>query len=136
VTRRVQDAEADLAETDLATLRQLYGGDRRRDLERSKERLWVLEAVAVEGMNGDLGARMPGYRRVVADVIPVAVGRDDELQGPVAGGKLIDDPRQRRGRGVDRDRFTRARIRQDVDVRRCGPDDPVEALYVRPRAWL
>jgi hypothetical protein len=131
----MQDPEADLAETDLASLGQLDRGDRGWDLERRKERLWVLEPVAVERMNGDLGARMPGYRGVVADVIPVAVGRDDELQGPVAGGQLIDDPRQRRGRRVDRDRFARARIRQDVDVRRNGSDDPAEALYVRPRAW-
>jgi hypothetical protein len=131
----VQDAEADLAETDLATLRQIHRGDRGRDLERCKERLWVLEPVAVERMNGDIGARMPRDRGIVADVIPVAVGRDDELQGPVAGGQLIDDPRQRRGRRVDRDRFARARIRQDVDVRRNGSDDPAEALYVRPRAW-
>jgi hypothetical protein len=132
----MQDPEADLAETDLASLRQLDRGDRGWDLERRKERLWVLEPVAVERMNGDIGARMPRDRGIVADVIPVAVGRDDELQDPVAGGQLVDDPRQRRGRRVDRDGFACSRVGEDVDVGRDRPDDPAEALYVRPRAWL
>jgi hypothetical protein len=90
----------------------------------------------VERMNRDIRAGRGGNRGVVADVVPVAVRRDDELQDPVAGGQLVGDPGEgRRGR-VDRERLTAARISQDVDVGGDRPDDAAEALYVRPRAWL
>ena len=70
-----------------------------------------------------------GHGLVVADVIPVAVGRDDELERPVARGQLVRDPGERRRRGVDGDRLARARVREDVDVRGGGPDDAGDVLH-------
>jgi hypothetical protein len=108
MTRRVQDAQADLTEADLATLGELHRGHRWRDLERCEERLRVLQTITIEGMDRDIGARMCRHGSVVADVIPMAMRRDDELQGPVASDKLVGDPRQRRCRRVDRDRLARS----------------------------
>ena len=101
------------------------------DLERRPHRLRVGQSLAVERMDRDLRAGVFGDRGVVADVIPVPVGRDDELERPVAGGQLIGDPGQRRRRGVDRDRFAGPRVRKDMDVRRDRPDDAVESLHPR-----
>ena len=84
MTRRVQHAEPDLAEPDLAALGQLDRGYGRRDLERRPQWLWPLEHRPIQGMYGDRGARVLGDRRIVADVIPVAVGADDELERPPA----------------------------------------------------
>jgi hypothetical protein len=136
MTRRVQDTQADLTEANLATLCELDRGHRWRDRERCEERLRVLQTITIEGMDRDIGAGMCRYGGVVADVVPVAMRRDDELQGPVASDKLVGDPGQGRCRRVDRDRLARSWVGEDVDV--CGdrPDDATEALYVRPRAWL
>jgi hypothetical protein len=121
---------------DRAALGELDGRHRWRDLERGKKRLWVLEPVAIERMDRDVRAGRGGNRGVIADVIPMAVRRDDELQRPVAGGQLVGDPGKRRRRRVDRDRLSRARVGQDVDVGGDRPDDAADALYVTPRAWL
>jgi hypothetical protein len=87
-------------------------------------------------MNRDIRPGRGGNRGVVADVIPVAVRRDDELQRPGAGGQLVGDPGERRRRRVDRDRLSGAWVRQDVNVGGNRPDDAAQALYVTPRAWL
>ena len=101
----VEDAQPDLAEPDDATLGELDRRDRRRDLERSEERLRPLQPLTIEGMDRDVRAGVRRDRRVVTDVVPVAVGRHDELEGPAALGQLALDPGQRRRRGVDRDRL-------------------------------
>ena len=88
----------------------------------------------VERMDRDVRAGVLGDGGVVADVVPVAVRRHDELERPVARGQLVGDPGEARGRGVDGDRLARALVRQDVDVRRDGPDDAVEALH-GDRVW-
>ena len=112
----------------MAALGQRDGRDRRRDVERRVERLRIGQALAVEGMDGDLRAGVFGDRGVVTDVVPVAVGRDDELEGPVARGQLVGDPGEGRDRGVDGDRLATAWVGQDVDVGRGRPDDPAEAF--------
>ena len=73
VAGRVEDAQADLAEADDAALGQLDGRDRRRDVERRPQRLRVGQPLAVERVDGDVGAGVRGDRGVVADVVPVAV---------------------------------------------------------------
>ncbi len=122
MARGVEDIQPDRAEPDLAALGELDCRHRGRDLERRPHRLRVGEAVRVERMDGDPGAGVGGDRSVVADVIPMAVGRDDELERPLAGRELIGDPGQARDRGVDRDRLTCPGIGEDVHVRRHGSD--------------
>jgi hypothetical protein len=119
----VQDTQADLTEANLATLCELDRGHRWRDRERCEERLRVLQTITIEGMDRDIGARMYRHGGVVADVIPVAMRRDDELQGPVASGQLVGDPSQGRCRRVDRNRLARSWVGEDVDIGRNGPDD-------------
>ena len=82
VARRVQDPQAEVAEPDDAALGQVHGRHRRHDLERRPDRLRVRQPITIEGVDGDLGARVLGDDRVVADVVPVPVRGDDELQGP------------------------------------------------------
>ena len=60
VAGRVEDREADLAEPDLAALREVDRGDAGRDLERRPERLRVREPVGVQRVDRDRGA---GVRR-------------------------------------------------------------------------
>ncbi len=70
-----------------------------------------------------------GDGRVVADVVPVAVGRDDELERPGTGRQLLGDPGQR-GRGdIDGDGLARAGVGQDVDVGPDRPDDPMQTFH-------
>ena len=92
VARRVQDLEVDGAEGDAPAFRQLDGRHAGHDGERRVERLRVLQAVAVEGVDGDRRAGRRGDRGVVADVVPVAMGRDDELERPAARGQPLGDP--------------------------------------------
>ena len=103
MTGRVEDLEPDLAEPDLAALGQLDRRHRRRDLEWRPQRLRVGQPLAIERVDRDVGAGVGGHRGVVADVIPVAMGRDDELERPAALGQLVRDPGERRDRRVDRD---------------------------------
>ena len=123
VARRVQDLEADRAEPDLAALRQLHGGHGRRDLERRRERLRVQEPVRVQRMDGDLGAGVRLDRGVVADVVPVAVRADDQLERPAPLRERAADPVQARDRGVDRDRLAAPLVGEDMDVGRDRADD-------------
>jgi hypothetical protein len=92
------------------------------------ERLRMLEPLASSGWTA-IGRRCGLDRGVVAEVVPVTVGGHDQLQRPVAGGELLGDPRDRRDRGVDRDRLAGPLIGQDVDVRRDRPDDPRDPLH-------
>jgi hypothetical protein len=85
--------------------------------------------VTIEGMNGDLGTGRGGERGVVADVIPVAMGRDDEFERPVARGQLIGDPGEGRRRGIDGDRLARPLVGQHVDIGRDRADDPMDPLH-------
>ena len=80
-------------------------------------------------MDGDLRAGVGRHGGVVADVIPMAVGRDDQLERPVARRELVGDPGERRDRRVDRDRLAAPRVGEDVDVRSDRSDDPEEALH-------
>ena len=77
-------------------------------------------------MDRDVRAGVVRDAGVVADVVPVPMGRDDELQRPFARGKLLGDPLQARNGGVDRDRLTRPIVAQDVQVRRQDADDAME----------
>ena len=88
VAWRVEHAQADVAEPDEAALRQLDGRDGRDDLERRPERPRIRQPLTIQGMDGDLGSGVLGGRRVIPDVIPVPVGRDDELERPVARSQL------------------------------------------------
>ena len=73
----------------------------------------------------------PGLEgRVLARVIPVAVSRDDEGEAPPPRFKLAGDPHQARDRRVDRDRLSRAQVRDQVDVRLQRTDDPGHELRV------
>ena len=125
----MEDAQPDLAEAHLATLGEVHRGDGRHDVERGPQRLRVAQPIGVERMDRDVGAGVRGDRGVVADVVPVPVGADDELQRPVAGGQLVGDPGQRRRRGVDGDGLAGPLVGQDVDVRGDRADDPVEVLH-------
>ena len=87
------------------------------------------QPLAVEGVDGDLGAGVLGHGGVVADVVPVAVGRHDQLERPAPCGELGADPGQRRDRRVDRDRLPAALIGQDLDVRGNRADGPAEELH-------
>jgi hypothetical protein len=49
------------------------------------------QSVTVERVDRDIGTRVLGDARVVADVVPVAVGRHDQLEGPVAR-PAVGDP--------------------------------------------
>ena len=131
----MEDDQADVAEADDGALREFDSRDGRWDLERCEQRLRVLEPMAIEGVDGDLGAGRGDHRGIVADVIPVAMRRDDELQCPVTGGQLVCDPGERRRGRVDGDRLSCAWIGEDVNVGRNRADDAAEALYVMPRAW-
>jgi len=71
---------------------------------------------------------MRGDRRVVTDVIPVAVGRDDELERPTPVPEFVGDPGEARRRRIDRDRLVRARVGKDVNVGGDRSDDPGEAF--------
>ncbi len=124
VARRVQHTQADLAEADQAAFHQVHRGDRGRDVERGEQRLGVGQSTPIERVDRDVRTRVARDRGVVADVIPVAVRGQDELQRPVARRQLVGDPRERRDRGVDGDRLARARVREEVDVGGDGPDDP------------
>ncbi len=127
---RVEHLQADLAETDLAALRQLDGRHRGHDLERRRDhRARRLEVVAIGGVDRDLRTGVLGHGRVVPDVVPVAMGADDELEGPAALLEGAGDPGERRRRGVDGDGLARRRVREHVDVRRDGPDDGVDPLH-------
>src|SRR4249920_947785 len=83
----------------------------------------------IERMDGDLRTRVLNDRGVVADVVPVTMRGDDELQRPVARCQLVGDPGERRDRGVDGDRLARARVREDMDVRPDGADDAAQAFH-------
>ena len=131
VARRVEDAQPDLPEPDLAALGELDGGHGRRDLERRVQRLRVRQPVRVERVDRDRGAGVLGDRGVRARVVPVPVRAHDELEGPVPLRERIRDPGQARDRGVDRDRLARRRVAEDVDVRRERADDRVQALHRR-----
>ena len=93
----MEHLEADLPEPDLPTFRQVHGGHGRDDLKRRPEGFRVGQAVAVQRMDGDLGAGMLGHGRVVADVIPVTMTGDDQLQRPVALSEFLGDPGQSPG---------------------------------------
>ena len=121
--------KAEVAEADDAAFGQVHGRHRRHDLERRPQRLRVGQPLAIEGVDGDVGAGVLRDRRVVADVVPVAVRGHDELEGPVAGGELVGDPGERRRRRVDGDGLARPRVGQDVDVRGDRSDDAMQALH-------
>ena len=131
VTWRVEHAQPDLPEPNLAALSQLDSWHRRRNLERRPDRLGIRQPVPVERMDGDRRARVLRDRRVVADVIPVAVGRHDELERPRSRRQLVRDPGETRRRGVDRDRLLRPRIGEDMDVRRDRADDARETVHAQ-----
>jgi hypothetical protein len=126
--RRVEDTEPDRPEPNDPALGQFHGRHRWRDLERREERSRIGQPIPVERMDGYLGTGMRGDRRVVTDVIPVAVGRDDELERPAPVSEFVGDPGQARRCRIDRDRLVRARVGQDVNVRGDRSDDPGEAL--------
>jgi hypothetical protein len=94
------------------------------------------EPLTIEWMRGDIGTGVLRYSGVVADVIPVAVARHDELQRPLTRRELIGDPAQARHRGVDRDRLARTFIRKDVDIRRKGTDDAVQVFHPTSVAFV
>ena len=73
-------------------------------------------------------------RRVVTDVIPMAVRAHDQLQRPVPFRERSLDERQRRDRRVDRDRLARRRVTQHVDVGPDRPDDGMHELHRPKRA--
>ena len=130
VPRRVEDLEPDRPEPDLAALGELHRRERGHDLERWREqRRRRLEVVAVVRMDRDVGAGVFGNRRVVADVIPVTVGADDQLERPAAFRERIGDPGEGRRRGVDGDRLARRRVGEHVDVGRDGPDDGLDPVH-------
>ena len=64
-----------------------------------------VEPVPVGRMDGDVGSGVGGDGGVVADVVPVAVGRHDQLERPASLGQLAGDPVERRDGRVDRDRL-------------------------------
>lgn len=79
--------------------------------------------MAIEQVRRNLRARQIGDRGVIADVIPVAVRRDDQLERPSALGEGRGQPIDAwRGR-VDRDGLTRRLVAEDVEVGRDRPDD-------------
>jgi len=129
----VEDAQPDRAEPDQAALGQFHGRHRWRDLERGEERLRIGQPMPIERVDRDLGAGLAGDHGVVPDVIPMPVGRDDQLECPATRLEFIADPGQARRGRVDRDRLARAMVGEDVDVRRYWPDDPREAFH---RPWL
>src|SRR5690349_13512968 len=64
-------------------------------------------------------------------MVPVAVARNDELQGPVARRQLVGDPGHRRRGRVDGDGLARTRVGEHVDVGRERTDDTMELLHGR-----
>ncbi len=134
VAGRVEHVETQLPEPDHAALGKLDGRHGRRDVERGDAPVRMFEAHPVQGVNGDLGAGVGRQRGVVADMVPVAVGRDDEPQRPAARVQLAPDDVQRRDRRVDGDRLTAARVGQHVDVRGQRPDRPDEVVHGPDRA--
>src|SRR5664279_5461251 len=89
-------------------------------------------------MNGDAGfvaglvIVRPGLRgRVVAHVVPVAVGGNDELQLPAALLERTAQPGNRWYRRVDGDRFVSASVTEDIDIGRDRSDCPAEQLHAR-----
>src|SRR5688572_17665069 len=75
-------------------------------------------------MHGDQRTGVLRDPRVVADMVPVAVRGDDQLERPPASLELAPYPLEGRDRRVDRDRLARSRVAQDVDVRRQDAGDP------------
>ena len=129
VARRVEDAQPDLAEPDDATLGQLDGGHGRRDVERRGQRLRV--ASAARGRAGG-----PRCRRRCASATaalspmwsqwPWVETMSLSVQSRAASSSTIQASD---GIAVSIAIASRlARVGQDVDVRRGGPDDPAEVL--------
>jgi len=102
----MEDVKPEVTEPDDPALGELDGRDRRRDLERGPKRLRLRQPLTVRRVDGDRRTGVLGDRRVVADVVPVAVRRDDQLQRPATGLELAADPGQRGNRGIDRDRLS------------------------------
>src|SRR4051812_6621807 len=80
-------------------------------------------------MDRDVGPRVIGDGLVVADVVPVAVRRYDQLERPVTRGEFVSDPGEGRRGCVDGDRLARPFVREDVHVRRDRPDDTRDVLH-------
>ena len=109
VPGRVEDLEAERAEPDRRRPRPA-----RRPARTAGSRTARTAVAGRRAGRGRAGgprwrAGVRRQRGVVADVVPVAVGRDDQLERPAALGQLGGDPGQRRDRGVDRDRLARRR---------------------------
>ncbi len=92
VTGRVQDDQVDLTEPDVRTLGEVQGGHAGRDGEGRGHGVRVLQPVAVRAVHGQRGARGDDGLRVVADVVPVAMGADDESQRPALIRELLRQP--------------------------------------------
>ena len=124
---------------DAAALRELDRRNAGRDRERRIERLRIDQPVPVGTVGGDLRAGLvrralprPRLERgILARVVPVAVGRDDEDQSPRAAGQLVDDPGQAGDRAVDDDRLASARIADQAHVRLQRPDRADDELHAR-----
>ena len=89
-----------------------------------------VEPVAVRGMDGDLRAGVRGHRRVVADVVPVAVGRHDQLQRPAARRQLVLAIQSSDGMAVSIAIASPGRSSaRSVDVGGDRADDPTDDLH-------